>query len=70
MTAVGGVGVPKSYAQGEVVPSCGSAAVVSVAVAVTYAAPSEGVANETLKLASPEELVVTVYEPSRYRPSP
>ena len=64
MTAVGGVSVPKSWENSEVLPSG------SVAVAETYGAPCAGVGNVKRKLALPEASVVTEPDPSRVRPSP
>ena len=64
ITAVGGVSAPTSKANGEVVPSW-APAVVSVAVAVTNGAPTDGVGNVNEKLAFPEASVVTLPVPSK-----
>ena len=64
MTAVGGVSVPKSCENSDVLP------LGSVAVAVTNSAPCAGVGNVKEKLALPEASVVSGADPSTYRPSP
>ncbi len=57
MIAVGGLSEPKAWENSDVLP------LGSVAVADTYVAPWAGVENETVKVALPEELVVTGSDP-------